>query len=111
MRGWGCQWIPMSGPNLRLELTHRSRADLRDILTYSISTWGNEIAENYRAKLVKSMGRIAEYPEIGSEHPELGPNIRTYPIGEHVVIYTNRPNSVSVLRVVHIRRNLSREKI
>lgn len=32
----------MSGPNPRLELTHEAQDDFRDIILYTIETWGED---------------------------------------------------------------------
>src|SRR5262245_33666161 len=53
--------------------------------------------------------RLAAMPDIGPPRPALGSNARVVIILPYLVIYEHRDNVVTVFRVLHGKRNITRE--
>jgi len=51
---------------------------------------------------------IADFPEAGAARPELGPAVRIRPVAPYVVIYDISPDTVTILRLLHGRRDITR---
>jgi toxin ParE1/3/4 len=51
--------------------------------------------------------RLVDYPNLGRARPELGPDIRTLLVEQHLVLYSVTDDEVLVLRVLHERRDLT----
>ncbi len=49
---------------------------------------------------------IAEFPEVGRLHPELGKNARLFPVDPYILIYREIQARVELLRVLHGARDL-----
>jgi plasmid stabilization system protein ParE len=61
----------------RLELSEAADADLADILSYSIETFGRETAEAYLRSFEDSFALLREHPRAGPIHPTVEPPIRS----------------------------------
>lgn len=44
-------WIGPNVTNRRLELSHQSKNDIRDILSYTLANWGESQLAKYRASI------------------------------------------------------------
>lgn len=84
-----------------VEISRRADADLDDILDYSIATQGREAAEAYLELIDAALVRLAEFPELGAPRPELEPELRSLPAGEHRIYYFFDGRTVLVARVLH----------
>jgi toxin ParE1/3/4 len=50
----------------------------------------------------------AGQPEMGDPRPDLGENVRVFPVGAYVVVYRPLPDGILVLLVTHGSRNVPR---
>jgi toxin ParE1/3/4 len=73
------------------------------------------IAEDNRAaatqfidKLHGTMGMLAEMPGMGRPRDDLAPNIRTFPLGNHLIIYREVSGGIEVARVLSARQDYRR---
>ena len=98
--------IPMSVRNFRLELSESARQDFRDILSFTLQTWGERQLVEYRKKLDAALQIITENPQAG--HARHG--MMVYPVGRHVVFYQVDDNArtVYVVRILHERMDALR---
>ena len=96
----------MSVRNFRLELSESARQDFRDILSFTLQTWGERQLVEYRQKLDSALQVIAENPQAGSARH----GMMVYPVGRHVVFYQVDDNArtVSVVRILHGRMDALR---
>lgn len=93
----------------RATISNRALADLKDIVNYSVVTWGENQAFSYREELGAVIDRLGDFPERGRRQPKLGQNIHRLVHESHVLIYQRvSDNEVVVLRVVHGNRRLTR---
>ena len=85
------------------KLSVKARSDLADILLYTTDTWGEQQAERYLALLSDSFDLIADKPGIGRACERLGPGIRRFEVGKHVLFYKQKRDSVLISRILHQR--------
>ncbi len=65
-----------------------------------------EAADRLIAELVKKFELVAEHPEAGRERPELYPNLRSFPVGRHILFYRPTPDAVEIVRILHSSRDI-----
>ncbi len=63
--------VRMSHPDLPLILSPRAEDDFADILQFTLETWGEVQAFEYRDILDKALLTIREHPQIGHGRLEL----------------------------------------
>ena len=93
----------------RLRLTPEAADDLRDLLQYSLETWGQRQRDTYRALIHRALRDLARFPDLGRGRDELAPGLRSHPVGQHVVIYAVSDKELVVVRILHGRRDLAVE--
>jgi toxin ParE1/3/4 len=93
----------MSAPNRPLILSRRARNDLRNIQAYTLEQWGEQQWAEYEEALSRALAAIAAHSEIGRPRPELGTDIRSHAVREHVILYQVGATRIQVLRVRHSR--------
>ncbi len=96
----------MSARKRSVVLTRRAQEDYRQILQYSVQTWGEEQQIAYNAALVKALTIIGDNPSIGRARADLPPGYRALPVEQHVIIYHVTTRAVSVLRILHSRMDV-----
>jgi plasmid stabilization system protein ParE len=52
----------MSSPKHRIELTQKAREDFRDILSYTLATWGESQMAKYSARINDALNLILQNP-------------------------------------------------
>ena len=93
---------------MRLNLSPQAETDLDSIWYYVASESASaEIADRLIDSLTSRFLLIARHPYIGrSREHEFGPGTRSLAAAEYVIVYTVAKSSVSILRIVHGRRDL-----
>jgi toxin ParE1/3/4 len=86
-------------------ITREVETDLDDI-------W-NDVARDSRREADRLIDSITErfailatQPFMGRARPELGQNLRSFPVESYLIIYRPTDYGVEVVRVVHGRRNI-----
>lgn len=87
--------------------TPEAKQDLLDTWEY-IADDSVRAADRWLEEIVKHFESLAESPRIGRERPELGEDLRSYPVGNYVIFYKPLENGVEIIRVVHGARDLRR---
>ena len=85
---------------MKVRVRARARADLDDILDYSVAEHGEAVADAYLRSIGAAFDRLADHPGIGAARSDLSPEVRSYPVGEHRVFYVVSKH-VSIVRVPH----------
>ena len=96
----------MSARNLRLVLAPEARDDLRDALVFTQQRWDKNQRREYKQLLVNAFAELASFPELGRACPEFGAGIRSYRVGQHVVIYQATETEIRIARILHVRRDI-----
>ena len=71
--------------------------------------WGTAQRDRYRRQLYNGFDELARHPELGRARPEYGPDSRSFPVQQHVVIYQATDDELRILRILHRRRDIDSE--
>ncbi len=95
----------------RLVVTADAEADTSDILDYLEREASPRIADLYGRRFRATIMRIVDLPETGPLRPALGQEVRIAIVFPYIIIYEYAPqnDTVVLLRVLHGRRNITRE--
>lgn len=96
----------MSSPKRRLELSEQAKKDFRDILSYTLATWGESQLAAYRTGIDDALQLILRNPSAG--RPSVKPPLKVLPAGHHRIYYRTIDNTIYVVRILHERRDTSR---
>ena len=96
----------MSSPKRRLELSQQAKADFRDILSYTLTTWGESQLAKYRASINDALHVILYNPSAG--RPSVKPNVKVLAVEHHRIFYRTMEDTIYVVRILHERMDTSR---
>ena len=95
----------------RVIVTQRAKRDLRRILSDLNERAGYSIAARYAADFKTTYRRLVDVPSGGPPRPALGSKTRIAIVSPYIVIYDHDDDLVTVLRVLHGKRNITRDLI
>jgi toxin ParE1/3/4 len=95
----------------RVIVTDRAKRDIRRILSDLQDQAGYRVAERYADEFRAVYRRLAYAPAGGPPRPQLGHKTRIRLILPYVVIYDHDDDTVTVLRVLHGRRKITRDLV
>lgn len=82
-------------------LRRAAECDLRSIADYTEAEYGTIQAKRYIDDIWKAIGRLAEFPGIGSKAVGLPAHYRKIVSGMHRVIYRDTDDAIIVVRMIH----------
>jgi toxin ParE1/3/4 len=82
-------------------VTSRALKDLRAIGHYTREHWGRPQRDNYLRQLALRFAWLAEHPGFGRRRPELGPGMRSFPQGSHVIFYLVHARGIDIVGLPH----------
>lgn len=92
-----------------LFITDKARNDLREIREYiSVDLDNAKSAANIVGDIVRKMGQLRDFPEIGtplSARINIKTDYRRIVCGNYNVFYRVETDTVKIIRVLHARRN------
>ena len=86
-------------------LSAPARRDIDDIEAF-IRARNPSAARRLLRSLRETFRLLAETPGAGRAREEFGPGVRSLPVGSYVVFYRETPGGISILRVLHGRRDI-----
>lgn len=88
-------------------LSPRAQADIDDIAYYiSIESGSLETADRFLESVYRRFLLLGEYPRAGRRRNDLRPGIRSFGIGDYVLLYRVEGKDVLIQRVVRGSRDL-----
>jgi toxin ParE1/3/4 len=89
-------------------LAPRARADLDSIWEYLARESRSEaLADQEIDSITERFDLLARHPHLGrARDDDLGSGRRSFPVGQHVIVYRIMGGDVRILRVVHGARDL-----
>lgn len=96
----------MSSPKRRIELSQQAREDFRDILSYTLTTWGESQLAKYRASINDALHVILLNPSAG--RPSVKPTLKVLAVEHHRIFYRTIDDNIFVVRILHERMATSR---
>ncbi len=80
---------------------------MREIGEYYVGEAGEEVAAHIVSRIEEKCRIIAETPgSIGRFRPEVGEDVRSFPVAPHVVFYRLTAETMYVARILHGRQDL-----
>jgi len=89
----------------QLIIAPAAKNDLKEIYQYGLRQWGQAQSENYLSTIKNQFWLLTQQPLIGTERPELLPDVRSLPINSHTLFYRVTTTRVEVIRVLHGRQD------
>jgi toxin ParE1/3/4 len=93
----------------RYRLTHRAEQDYREILAFTLNTWGVEQFDTYATLIDNAIEQLVKMPRLGIRRDDICPGYYRYRIGKHYIFYRINAQILEVVRILHVRRNLSQD--
>jgi toxin ParE1/3/4 len=88
-------------------LAPQARAELGNIWNYIARESGNlAAADGVIDAITERFYLLAEFPYMGRAREDLQPGLRSFPVGQHVIIYTIDDGDVQILHVFHGRQDI-----
>jgi toxin ParE1/3/4 len=82
-----------------------ANADIEGIVLY-IFDLNPVAAHRFLDSLEATCELLAEHPLIGRPRPELGENLRSFPVGNYLIFYVPGADGIDVARVIYGGRDL-----
>jgi toxin ParE1/3/4 len=92
----------------KVRYVKRAYADLDDITAFSLEKFGIEQTENYLDDLHEQCLLLAEYPRMGKLADSPRTKWRRFEHQSHIILYSINRAGISVQRIIHRDRLLSR---
>ena len=89
-------------------LTVDAHRDLEEISAHTLERWGARQRERYLTQLFEGFDALADNPLIGKVRDDVHAGARSFPIARHVVFYAHQGERLTILRVLHYRRDPDR---
>lgn len=84
------------------KFTEPAYAQLDDMFSYTLETWGINQAYEYYDGLVKQANKLAENPQLGKFYePYKTLGVRVFAYEKHLLYYTEQPHGITVICVTH----------
>jgi len=91
----------------RIVVTAPADADVAAILDHLTANAGRLIAAKYAEVFDAAYDRLAAFPRIGPTRRALGPHARIWVVPPYVITYDYAGDTVTVLRVLHGKRDIT----
>ncbi len=90
-------------------LTPEAEGELHDIWYYVAKESGSiEIADQLIDSITERFYFLTQYPHMGrSRDHDLRPGVRSFPVGEYIIIYRTEGEGVLILHVMRGSRNIA----
>jgi plasmid stabilization system protein ParE len=93
----------------RVVVTELAQFDVRRILSDLSERAGRRVAAKYAPEFKAAYRRLHDLPDSGSPRPKLGSRTRIAIKRPYLVIDEHEDDVVTVLRVLHGKRNITRD--
>jgi toxin ParE1/3/4 len=95
----------------RVIVTDLADADTAKILNDTSRDAGHLAATQYNARIEVLYDKLADFPESCQARPRLGAHIRVGVVDPYLIVYRylKADDTVSIIRVAHGRRNITRK--
>ena len=90
----------------RFRVSRQAKDDLLEIWVY-VATDSAANADRLYRILHGKLTSLGDSPYMGRSRPELGPGIRSFPVGNYVVFYRVLPDRIEVVRVLSRFRDIN----
>lgn len=88
----------------------QAAADLDQVWYYIAKESGNtDLADRIVDAITERFYLLSTHPRVGRERPDLRPGLRSFPVGDYVIIYRiTDTDDVLIMHVPHSRQDIHR---
>lgn len=90
---------------LKIRRTVAADQDLDEIWIY-IAVDSDAAADRLVDRIVAAEDRLAEFPNLGRLRPDLAEDVRSWAVGDYVILYRLTADEILVARILHGARDL-----
>jgi toxin ParE1/3/4 len=88
-------------------LARQARAELSSIWNYIFKESGNAVAaDSVIDAITERFYMLGQFPRMGRARDDLRPGLRSFPVGQYVIVYTIENEDVEILHVFHGRQDI-----
>lgn len=94
---------------MALQLSNLARADLEEIRTYTVQTWGRDQWLTYCRQIVRAFERITAHPDAGRDRSLFVSGMRSINCEQDIIFYKcleAAGGAPVVLRIIHQKRHM-----
>lgn len=100
----------MTDARAMVEVSEPAEDDLAKLLVFTEARWGIEKRREYDAAFSSIFGQLSYFPESGTALSDIRSELRSILCQQHRVYYRFHADTVLILRILHVRQDLSRVK-
>jgi toxin ParE1/3/4 len=89
----------------QLRRTAKAEEDLIEIWTY-IAQDNPQAADRLLDRLDEKSYQLADNPHLGPKRPEIADGVRSWPVGNYLILYRELDGGAEIVRYVHGARRL-----
>jgi toxin ParE1/3/4 len=78
-----------------------ARAELGNIWAYIVKEGGSAAADGVIDALTERFYLLSQYPRMGRARDDLRPGLRSFAVGQYVIVYAVEDEDVEILHVFH----------
>ena len=90
----------------RLRVTIDADTDLLEIWTYYFER-SQKAAERIVQEITAQYDMLHEFPGTGRGRDDIGPEYRSFPVGDYIIYYRVLPDVVEISRILHGARDIT----
>jgi plasmid stabilization system protein ParE len=90
-----------------LIISPEAEQDLLDIWLY-IAEDSPVNADRFLDRLEEKALKLSEFPQIGTDRPELASDLKSFPVERYVLYYRTSTSGIELVRVLHSSRDINR---
>ncbi len=98
--------LKMKSKVKQLFITSEAREDIKHILVYTAKEWGREQVPIYRDRFYSGFELLLDNPLLGMSRDDIFTGYRILRIEKHFAIYIVELEQISIIRVLHINRDI-----
>ncbi|MDP6718744.1 MAG: type II toxin-antitoxin system RelE/ParE family toxin [Pirellulaceae bacterium] len=93
----------------RIERSPRAKADVLTAACYIAEQSQSRMrAKRWIDSIDEQLKLLVRHTHAGEARPDLGANIRSFPVGKYIIFYRPLDDGVQVVRVLHSSRDIPR---
>jgi toxin ParE1/3/4 len=90
----------------RARTSPRTEDDLHAIWRY-VASKNTGAADRLLDRIEATFDKLARSPLSGRARPDLAATLRSFPVGSYVIFYVPAPHGITVVRVMHSKRDIT----
>ena len=90
-----------TSPGRTLRISAPAAADLSGITTYTEREWGAVQKSRDLAEIRAALVHLRGTPGTGRTRDEIAKNLRSFPVGRHVVYFRDTETTLLIVRILH----------